>query len=270
MCEEMKRINDTKVEDGTLALWWMGQMGLIIKSGTTTIAIDYFATPTPERQVPPPIPAKELVGIDAFLGTHDHLDHIDHEAWKIWAKADPNAKFIFSRAHEKSVAEDGIEEARMIGLNAGESVSVGDITVHAIPASHEFLDKDEKTGIYPHLQYIIESNGIKIHHAGDTVRYEGMLAAVKELGPIDVELLPINGRDAFRYSRNCIGNMTYQEAADFAGDVGTRIVIPGHFDMFADNSEDPVLFKDYIEAKYGKRLICIIPSVMEKITIEAK
>ena len=29
----------------------------------------------------------------------------------------------------------------------------------------------------------------------------------------------------------CIGNMTYQEAADLAGNVGTRIVIPGHWDL---------------------------------------
>jgi hypothetical protein len=25
--------------------------------------------------------------LHVFLGTHDHLDHIDHEAWKIWAKS---------------------------------------------------------------------------------------------------------------------------------------------------------------------------------------
>ena len=33
--------------------------------------------------------------------------------------------------------------------------------------------------------------------------------------------------------------MTFQEAADLAGEVGTVLVIPGHFDMFAHNGEDP-------------------------------
>ncbi len=82
-----------------------------------------------------PTPARELKDVDVFLGTHDHLDHIDHEAWKIWAKTNPNAKFIF-------------------------------------PAAHEFLDRDPVTGFYPYLQYIIEIDGVRIHHAGDTPRFE--------------------------------------------------------------------------------------------------
>ncbi|MER2105044.1 MAG: hypothetical protein ABS999_24480, partial [Pseudomonas atacamensis] len=45
----------------------------------------------------------------------------------------------------------------------------------AIAAAHEFLDRDEGTGLYPCLQYIIEGNGVRIYHAGDTLRYEGML-----------------------------------------------------------------------------------------------
>jgi L-ascorbate metabolism protein UlaG (beta-lactamase superfamily) len=92
-----------------------------------------------------------------------------------------------------------------------------------------------------------------------------MLPKLLSFGKIDIQLLPINGRDGSRYRRNCIGNMTYQEAADLAGEVGPGLVIPGHFDMFADNSEDPNAFADYIDAKYHDRLKCRIPKVMEKI-----
>jgi len=92
-----------------------------------------------------------------------------------------------------------------------------------------------------------------------------MLGAVKSFGDIDIELLPINGRDAIRYKDNCIGNMTYQEAADFAGEVGTKLVIPGHWDMFAHNSEDPHAFKDYLSVKYQDKIECKIPNLMEKI-----
>ena len=93
------------------------------------------------------------------------------------------------------------------------------------------------------------------------------MPAIKELGPINAELIPINGRDARRLLRNCIGNMTYQEAADLAGDVQPGLVIPGHWDMFADNSADPDLFKDYLKAKYKDRLVCKIPKVLEKIVV---
>ena len=72
--------------NSTVELTWLGQMGLLIRMGDTMICVDYFATPTEDRLIAPPVKADELVGIDAFLGTHNHLDHIDHEAWKIWAK----------------------------------------------------------------------------------------------------------------------------------------------------------------------------------------
>ena len=51
--------------------------------------------------------------------------------------------------------------------------------------------------------------------------------------------------DAKRYRQNCIGNMTYQEAADLAGEIDPQMVIPGHWDMFADN-RPIVTFSFYI------------------------
>lgn len=255
---------------GTVALWWLGQMGLLVKAGDTTICIDYFATPFDGRQTVPPIAAEKLSGIDVFVGTHDHLDHIDHDSWKIWAKSNPQAKFVFPRKHMEAVLADGVRSDQAVGLNDGESITIGDVTIHAIAAAHEFLDKDPETGLYPYLQYVIEANGIRIHHAGDTVRYEGMLPAIQSFGKTDIQLLPINGRDARRYRQNCIGNMTYQEAADFAGEVGTTMVIPGHWDMFADNSADPNAFAGYLDAKYHDRIVCRIPKVMEKIVFEKK
>ena len=131
---------------GTAELTWLGQMGLLIKVGDTTVCVDYFATPTEDRLVVPPVKADELTGVDAFLGTHNHLDHIDHEAWKIWAKTNPGAKFIFPREHMSEVLADGVDPGNAIGLNDGESVTVKDCIVHAIPAAHEFLDQN--THIY--------------------------------------------------------------------------------------------------------------------------
>lgn len=251
--------------NNSVELYWLGQMGLLVRSGNTSICIDYFAAPNDDRQVPPPIPAEELKGIDIFIGTHDHIDHIDHVSWKIWSQNNPDARFVFPRKHMDSVLADGVKPENAVGMNAGESITIGDAVIHAVAASHEFLDVDSDTGLYPYMQYIIEINGVRIHHAGDTVRYEGMLPAVKSYGNIDIQLLPINGRDAKRYSENCIGNMTYQEAADFAGEVGASLVLPGHWDMFAFNGEDPCKFKEYIEVKYGDRIKCMIPKVMEKI-----
>ncbi|MBR6223205.1 MAG: MBL fold metallo-hydrolase [Lachnospiraceae bacterium] len=248
-------------------VFWLGQMGLLVKSEKVTLCIDYYAREDAKRQTPAPIPMDELKDVDVFLGTHDHIDHIDHVAWKVWAKINPHAKFIFPRAHLQKVLEDGVLPENAIGLNDGENVEISGVRVNAVAASHEFLDRAPDTGLYPYLQYIVEIEGKRLHHAGDTVRYEGMLPKIKAFGKLDLQILPINGRDAVRYRDNCIGNMTFQEAADFAGEVEPAIIIPGHYDMFAHNSANPKNFADYIDAKYPGRMVCRIPDVMEKITL---
>ena len=267
MNDYMGSICSLNVPSGTAALWWLGQMGLMVRIRSTVLCIDYFASGLPERQVPPPVPMEEVEGVDAFLGTHNHLDHIDHAAWQVWARSCPDAVFVFPLLHRQEILADGIPAERCRGLNDGESCRIKDVVIHAIPAAHEFLSRDPSSGLYPCLQYIIETNGFRIHHAGDTLRYEGMLLKLRRFGKIDVQLLPINGRDAKRYAADTIGNMTYQEAADLAGECGTDLVIPGHWDMFADNSEDPKLFEDYVNVKYKGRVQCLVPKVMQKIEL---
>ena len=264
----MQEILNRDVPFGTAVLLWLGQMGLLIRLGSTVLCVDYFATETPDRRVPPPVPAAEMAGVDLFLGTHDHLDHIDHPAWQIWAKCCPGAKFVFPALHRQAVLADGITEARCLGMNDGDSIRAGAVTVRAIAAAHEFLDQDPETGLYPCLQYIIEGNGIRIYHAGDTLRYEGMLPKLQALGRIDAALLPINGRDGARYRSNCIGNMTFQEAADLAGELKVGTVIPGHWDMFAGNPGDPDAFTDYLDAKYPGLIRVAKPRYQEPLILK--
>ena len=286
--QQLENYSTAPLPYGQVQLWWLGQMGFLIKSGDKLLCIDYFAAPRDDRQVPPPVPANEVTGVNFFLGTHNHDDHIDHLSWRIWKDTCADAKFVFPLLHAGSVKDDGIEVERCLPLSGeGEMVlcnkpgsyaeitepnhirerNPSDVRIYAIPAAHEFLDRDAFKQAYPALQYIIECGGLRIYHAGDTLRYEGMLNSLKQFGPIDVAILPINGRDAERYRRNCIGNMTFQEAVDLAGELQPRMVIPGHWDMFAGNSADPHAFKDYLEAKYGQLISCHIPEHARMISL---
>ena len=267
MTNAMKDFMNEKAPAGTALMLWLGQMGLLVKTGNTVLCIDYFATDIPGRQVPPPIPLEGMKGVNLFLGTHNHIDHIDHPAWQAWASVCPDAKFVFPELHQAEILADGIAADRCIGMDDGRSVRIGDVTVRAIAASHEFLDPDPATDLYPCLQYVIEGNGVRIYHAGDTVRYEGMLPKLKALGRIDAALLPINGRDAERYRRNCIGNMTFQEAADLAGELEPGLALPGHWDMFADNPGDPDAFVDYLTVKYCGGIKAVRPSLLAPVWI---
>jgi len=267
MNDFMRSVREREVPYGSAVLWWLGQMGLLVKMGGTVLCIDYFASPDPGRLVEPPVPAAEMEGVDAFLGTHNHLDHIDHEAWKTWAVCCPGAKFVFPELHRREVLRDGIPEGRCLGLNDGESCRIGEVTVRSIASAHEFLDRDPETGLYPCLQYIVEGNGVRVYHAGDTLRYEGMLPKLQAFGKTDAALLPINGRDGKRYRENLIGNMTFQEAADLAGELHAGTVLPGHWDMFAGNLGDPEAFADYADAKYPGQMRVIRPEYLRPVEI---
>ena len=137
---------------------------------------------------------------------------------------------------------------KIIAMKGDDYFEFDGIGIHALPSAHEFLETDEN-GAYFSLGFVVKIGKFSIYHSGDCCIYEGLLTKLKILAP-DIMLLPINGRDAERYKRNCIGNMTFQEAVDLAGLSGTKIAIPAHYDMFEGNLENPQLFIDYAKVKF--------------------
>ena len=54
----MQSVRETPAPPGTAVLWWLGQMGLLVKLGGTVLCVDYYASLSPDRRTPPPIPAE--------------------------------------------------------------------------------------------------------------------------------------------------------------------------------------------------------------------
>jgi len=67
--------------------------------------------------------------------------------------------------------------------------------------------------------FVVDLNGVRLYHAGDTTIYPGMVERLQPLD-IDVALIPINGRDWFREQRQIIGNCDHREAADLGNVIG--------------------------------------------------
>lgn len=238
-------------EPGHLAFWWLGQMGFAVKVGGTLLFLDAFLSPHPRRNIPPAVDVDAQVTADLVFGTHDHVDHIDREAWLHMARASAQTRFVVPEHHRASVLKQlSVAPERVIGMDEGPAVHVGVLVIRAIPSAHEFLDTAPDTGMHPYLGYILEAEGRRIYHAGDTCLYEGMQSRLREAGPFDVMFIPINGRDGERYRRGTIGNMTEQEAVDLVGPLRPGLVVPGHYEMFTRNPGNPALFADYLDAKY--------------------
>jgi len=239
---------------GEVAFWWIGQLGYIVKTAAATLCFDAYLAPTKHRRVEPMFSPDEMGFVDYIFGSHDHSDHIDHTAWSGIAAAAPKARFVAPLKFITALSEEfGIPEERFIGLD--EFMGYTDFTapgfrISAIASAHEFLAPDPVTGLHDSLGYIVDAGGVRIYHPGDTCKYEGLETKLLNNRPIDLMFVPINGRDAVRYTSHCIGNMSFSEAVDLAGAVAPGLAVPGHYEMFANNSEDPAKFTDYMAAKY--------------------
>jgi len=241
-------IDNMALPSGALGFWWIGQLSFVVKAGGNVFYFDPFLAPYDGRQVPSLLDAAAVTNAGWVFGSHDHADHIDHVAIPFVAKASPQARFVCSRVARKTVLSLGVPSERIVALDNGVTHQEGEVRISAIAAEHEFFDRDPELG-YPYLCYIVEVDGVTILHLGDTLRYDGMAAKLSRW-QFDVMFAPINGRDAVRYSRGCIGNMTYQEAVDLAGALRPRLTVPGHYEMFAGNSQHPAAIADYMRVKF--------------------
>lgn len=243
----IRDVESTDPGKGRAAFWWMGQHSLILKVAGRTVYVDPYLDPNPARRTPPLLKPLQVTNADLVLCTHDHIDHIDPYALTGIAAASPAALFVAPQPHRQRMLEIGVPEDRLRLLDDGDSLEAGGVEVTAVKAKHEFFHETPEG--FPFLGYVLCGGGVCCYHSGDTVVYDGLAATLRRW-TLDAAFLPINGRDAARYRAGCIGNMTFQEAVDLAGELGVRLAVPTHWDMFASNSEDPARFVDYLEAKY--------------------
>ncbi len=255
--ELIQDIDSYKPDADHCAFWWLGQHSFVLKSREGVCYLDPFLTPIQGRQAAPPLAPSDIANATLILGSHDHADHIDRDAWPMLAKASPQAKFVVPDLLRARVAgELNLPLERVAGVDQFINFEHSGIKITGVPAAHEFLDADPNTGLHPYLGFVLELSGLTVYHAGDTCMYEGMQEILR-FWNLDLAFLPINGRDAKRLRSNCIGNMTYQEAADLAGAIQPRLTVPAHFDMFQGNMENPALFADYMAVKYPDIKVCV-------------
>ncbi len=243
-----------RADDDALRLWWLGQAGFLVQWRghhmlldpylSDSLTVKYDGTDKPHvRLTARAIDPGRLDMVDVVTSSHNHTDHLDHET--LWPLIDANESLaiVVPEANRQFVADRlQTDPTWPIGSDHGTSTTVGPFTVTGLAVAHESLDTDD-AGRHHHLGYLVTVGSFTVFHSGDAVPYDGMEAALLELAggrPIDVALLPINGRLA---GRHVPGNFWGDEAVRFAHAVGARLVVPMHYEMFAFNTETPELFE---------------------------
>ena len=253
-----RQVRSLPVPHGHLAIWALGQQGYLFKGGQQVVVIDpYLSNYVQEtstsgdfaRLVPVPVQPGELDMVDLILSTHAHADHCDPRTLKPLMQTSAGAKLLTSYKAREMLVGEGFDMARVEVLPVGEAKQYGDdLTITAIPSAHYEQEEDDQ-GNPAYLGFIITLNGVTLYHCGDSIVYPGLIERLKP-HEVDIACLPINGRDWFREQQDLVGNMDYREAAELCAAINARVLIPGHNDMFADNSINPSYLLDYLHAKH--------------------
>jgi L-ascorbate metabolism protein UlaG (beta-lactamase superfamily) len=263
----LREIEDTSpLLTGSIALWWLGQAGFLVRGAGMSLLIDPFLSQHEGREVTPPFTAEECPKVDYILCTHEHIDHMDLPTLQIIMHNSTETRIIAPLPIVEQMTKVGIAADRVQGVQPGEEIKLGDTTVFPIEAVHGInfppvvynFGLEESGGLYRFLGYVVELNGVKIYHAGDLLIHDGLIQRLLDL-QVDLALLPINGRSYFRERQNLVGNIDEREAADLAAAAGIPAVIPTHYEMFGANVGRPGFFVDYVRTNHPE-ITCYLPS----------
>jgi L-ascorbate metabolism protein UlaG (beta-lactamase superfamily) len=224
----------------------LGQCGFRFQFGETALYTDpYLSNKVAEvegddlqRLIPIPINPVEIVDADIALITHAHMDHCDLDTLVPISIASNRCRFVCPNEVAKLLVNAGLDERRIIVAH-DSWIEVGpDLRIMPVPAAHPTVEIDED-GYIRCLGYIMEFTGRKLYHAGDGSPDDQVFDKLSQLGPIDIGFIPVNECNYYRDKRGIIGNMSVREAFQMAEDIGLKVLVPTHWDMFAINSVFP-------------------------------
>lgn len=258
-------LEGVELAPGQAALWWLGQAGFALRAGGTTLLLDPFLARHPDRLSPAAFAPEQATGVAAILCSHEHIDHFDAESLPALAAASPEARVVVPTPLVERVTALGILPDRVIGAQPDEPFELDGVTIHPLPAVHGVdvadaysFGRELSGGLYRYLGFVVEAEGLRIYHAGDTLADEELQDRLARLAP-DVALLPVNGRDHYREAQNIVGNMGPREAVSFAATVGAGLLVPMHYDMFPINLGYPAHLVDFA-GRHHQDVAIMLPS----------
>lgn len=205
-------------------LTYLGHSGFEIKIFERSILIDPFLQASQNEY-----DYRNANISDIFL-THGHADHVGNSI-DIAKHCRSQITAIFELANicsQKGVRSDGVNFGSWIEYDWGKALFVP--AFHS--SSYDGVYAGEPAGI------ILDINGVRIYHAGDTCLFSDM-KLIKELYHPDIAMLPVGGH----YT------MDIEQAGIAAEWIGAKVTIPIHYNTFSVISVDIARFEMLLQTK---------------------
>jgi L-ascorbate metabolism protein UlaG (beta-lactamase superfamily) len=168
---------------------------------------------------------------DLILISHDHFDHCSPEDV---ARIQHGGTVIVT---DKDSAKKLTGEIRVV--RPGDVITVDGMEIQVVPSYNTDKDFHPKKNAW--LGFIVEVEGVKIYHAGDT----DFIPEMKDF-QVDIALLPVSGTYVMRAD----------QAVEAALAIGPKLAIPMHYGAIVGDQQDALNFKKALE---GKVEVLILP-----------
>jgi len=235
----LDEIENFKVEEGFI-IWYLGGPSIAIKSPESIIYVDIYTDYNQGEEWlamrPNIIDPSDINVVDAILLTHCHSDHTYPPTLKEIIANNNKVKIFGPDSSINLIKNTKLSTKCLNTVYAGSRWKIGDMEIEALAGN----DKYEVDA----LMYLIKIRNLCLLINGDDLYFEGFKKYGKE-NDIDIAVLSF-GRsftDQKQY-------MDYKDIVQCAIDLGVKILIPKHWDMWKCIYQDP----EIINFKYGSKL----------------
>ena len=159
---------------------------------------------------------------DIICISHEHYDHCSPEDVEKISKGDTVI------VTESLAAEKLSGQVRI--LKPGESLEIGGIRVTGVPSYNIGKSFHPKSNEW--LGFIVEMDGVKIYHAGDS----DLIPEMKDL-EVDIALVPVSGTYV----------MDVNQAIEAARVIRPKIAVPMHYGRIVGSDDDARKFAEALK-----------------------
>jgi len=238
-------------ESKKTTVWRLGGAGCVVRFGETILYIDpYLAIPAPDiefhRAVPVPILPDTITKADAILSTHDHEDHCNEETVMAF-KRNTDALFIGPVSSTRKAMAWGYPSDRTVVMRPNDIYQISPTTTILAFYSNDLYSESA-------LTFLLKTPAGGIFHGGDTAYFEGL----REIGrahKVDIALLSF-AKQVPTPSKPYY--MNAKSLASAARDLKTDVVIPIHWDLWAEARDDPMSIGEWVKKMSPRAKLCVL------------
>jgi len=250
-------------------LTWIGHASFLLQLGGKSALIDPVLSSSLawiKRNATPGLDWPALPPVDVVFITHDHRDHMDAPTLK---KLGPGPAYIVPKGLGKWFRNHGMQ--RVTEMEWWQQEEIEGFQITFVPAEHWGRRglSDVNTSWWG--GYVIEHDGLRVYHSGDTAWFDGFQRIRERCGMIDVAMLPIGAYSPRWFMREM--HMNPEEAVNAFLSLQARHFVAMHWGTFKLSDEPldepPLLLRQAWERLNLPREELTIPAIGETLLLSS-